>query len=49
MNLEIFRVKLGLNSCYLIRGKDIVMVDGGMPNKLKLFKSELFKLEIQPS
>jgi hydroxyacylglutathione hydrolase len=49
MKLEIFRVKLGLNSCYLIRGKDIVMVDSGMPNKLKLFKIELFKLEIQPS
>jgi glyoxylase-like metal-dependent hydrolase (beta-lactamase superfamily II) len=49
MKLEIFRIKLGLNSCYLIRGNDVVMVDGGMPNKLKLFKSELLKLEIQPS
>ncbi|MGD0754090.1 MAG: MBL fold metallo-hydrolase [Bacteroidales bacterium] len=49
MKLEIFRIKLGLNSCYLIRGKDVVMVDGGMPDKLKLFKSELLKLEIQPS
>ena len=49
MKLEIFRIKLGLNSCYLIRGKDVVMVDGGTPDKLKLFKSELLKLEIQPS
>ena len=49
MKLEIFRIKLGLNSCYLLRGKDVVMVDGGMPDKLKLFKRELLKLEIQPS
>jgi hydroxyacylglutathione hydrolase len=48
METEIFRIKLGLNSTYFIRGKDIVMIDGGMPNKLKLFKRELAKLEIQP-
>ena len=49
MKLEIFRVKLGLNSCYLIRGKDIVMIDGGMPNKLKVFKRVLTRLDINPS
>ncbi|MGB8489912.1 MAG: MBL fold metallo-hydrolase [Bacteroidales bacterium] len=49
MKLEIIRVKLGLNSCYLIRGKDIVMVDGGMPKKLKVFKSALERLDIAPS
>jgi hydroxyacylglutathione hydrolase len=48
MKTEIFRVKLGLNSTYLIRGKDVVMIDGGMPNKLELFKREISKLEIQP-
>jgi hydroxyacylglutathione hydrolase len=48
MKPEIFRLRLGLNSCYLIRGKDIVMVDGGMPNKLKLFKRELSRLNINP-
>jgi hydroxyacylglutathione hydrolase len=48
MNTEIFRVKLGINSCYLIRGKDIVMIDGGPPNKLKLFKRKLLKLGIRP-
>jgi hydroxyacylglutathione hydrolase len=48
MTVEIFPVKLGLNSCYLIRGKDIVMIDGGMPNKLKIFKSELSRLNIRP-
>ena len=48
METEIFRIKLGLNSTYLIRGKDIVMIDGGMPNKFELFKRELSKLKIQP-
>jgi glyoxylase-like metal-dependent hydrolase (beta-lactamase superfamily II) len=49
MKLEIFRVKLGLNSCYLIRGKDVVMIDGGMPKKLKVFKRVLSRLGINPS
>lgn len=49
MKLEIFQVKLGVNSSYLIRGKDIVMVDGGNPNKLKLFKKKLSELGIQPN
>jgi glyoxylase-like metal-dependent hydrolase (beta-lactamase superfamily II) len=48
MKAEIFPVKLGLNSCYLIRGKDIVMIDGGMPGKLQLFKRKLAKLNIDP-
>lgn len=42
MKFEIFRVKLGLNSCYLICGKDIVMGDCGMPKKLKVFKKASF-------
>jgi len=49
MKLEIFHIKLGLNSCYLIRGKDVVMIDGGMPKKLKVFKRVLSRLDIKPS
>lgn len=49
MKLEIFRIKLGLNSCYLIRGKDVVLIDGGMPNKLQVFKRVLTRLDINPS
>jgi hydroxyacylglutathione hydrolase len=48
MKAEIFPIKLGLNSCYLIRGNDVVMIDGGMPNKLKTFKRELSRLNIRP-
>lgn len=42
-------IKLGLNSCYLIRGIDVVMIDGGMPGKLGRFKRKLSKLGIQSS
>jgi glyoxylase-like metal-dependent hydrolase (beta-lactamase superfamily II) len=48
MKTEIFAFRLGLNSCYLIQGRDIVMIDGGMPKKLKRFKKELSKLNIRP-
>ncbi len=48
MKPEIITINLGLNSCYLICGKEIVMVDGGMPNKQKLFKKELSRLKINP-
>ena len=41
-------MKLGLNSCYLIRGKTLIMVDGGMPNKLGVFKRKLKQLYINP-
>ena len=48
MSTDIFLLKLGINSCYLIRGKTIVMVDGGVPNKLRAFKRKLSKLHIHP-
>jgi hydroxyacylglutathione hydrolase len=41
-------MKLGLNSCYLIRGKSTIMIDGGMPNKLRMFKRKLGRLYIHP-
>ena len=41
-------MKLGLDSCYLIRSKQIVMIDGGMPNKLNAFKRKLNRFHIHP-
>jgi len=41
MNPRIICFKLGLTSCYLIIGEEIVMVDSGMPNKLQQFKKIL--------
>jgi hydroxyacylglutathione hydrolase len=48
MSSDIFSMKLGLNSCYLIRGKTTIMIDGGMPNKLSMFKRKLKRLYIRP-
>lgn len=48
MSTDIYSLKLGLNSCYLIRSKNIVMVDSGTPGKLKVFKRKLAKLYIHP-
>jgi hydroxyacylglutathione hydrolase len=50
MSTDIFSLKLGLNSTYLIRGvKGIVMVDAGVPNKIRAFKRKLARLYIRPA
>jgi hydroxyacylglutathione hydrolase len=49
MTIEIISFNLGVTSCYLIIGKEIIMVDAGMPNKLQLFKKVLLKHKIDPS
>lgn len=49
MSTDIFSLKLGINSSYLIRGiKGIVMVDAGTPNKIRAFKRKLSRLYIRP-
>lgn len=48
MSTDIYSLNLGLNSCYLIRGKNIIMVDAGTPGKLKAFKRKLARLHIHP-
>jgi hydroxyacylglutathione hydrolase len=48
MSSDIFSLKLGINSCYIIRGKNTIMVDGGMPNKLNVFRRRLKRLYIHP-
>ena len=49
MKPEIIFFNLGLTSCYLIIGKEIVMIDSGMPNKLYQFKKMLAKNKIDPA
>ena len=49
MSTDIFSLKLGITSTYLIRGvKGIVMVDTGVPNKIRAFKRKLARLYIKP-
>ena len=51
MKPKIIFFKLGLTSCYLIIGKEneIVLVDAGMPDKLKQFKKILSENGIDPA
>ena len=46
--MEIYSIRLGLNSCYLIRGKSTIMIDGGMPFMFRTFKRKLAKLRMKP-
>jgi hydroxyacylglutathione hydrolase len=49
MSTDIFSLKLGINRCYLIRGgKGIIMIDCGMPNKLRAFERSLSRYNINP-
>jgi len=49
MTTKIIPFNLGVTSCYLIMGKEIVMIDAGMPNKLRLFKKVLSRYNIDPA
>lgn len=49
MKTEIISIKLGVTSCYLIIGKEIVLIDAGMPNKLQLFRKILSRHKIDPA
>jgi hydroxyacylglutathione hydrolase len=46
MKTEIISFNLGVTSCYLIIGREIVMIDAGVPNKLQLFKKVLSEHKI---
>jgi len=48
MFMEIHPIKLGFNSCYLIRGDGYVMMDAGTPHKAGKFSRELKKRGIKP-
>jgi glyoxylase-like metal-dependent hydrolase (beta-lactamase superfamily II) len=49
MTTDIYHLKLGINSCYLIGGrKGIIMVDAGPPNKIRSFIRKLARLHIHP-
>jgi len=49
MTTDIIPFTLGVTSCYLITGKETVMIDAGVPGKLKLFKKVLSKNFINPA
>jgi glyoxylase-like metal-dependent hydrolase (beta-lactamase superfamily II) len=49
MTTDIIHFKIGVTSCYLITGKETVMIDTGVPGKLKLIKNILSKNYINPA
>ncbi len=48
MEPTIYPIRLGLNRCYLVRQKGLIMVDGGVPKKIKTFRKALSKISINP-
>jgi hydroxyacylglutathione hydrolase len=49
MSTDILSLKLGINSSYLIRGSNgIILIDAGTPNKIRSFRRKLARLYIHP-
>jgi len=48
MGVSIYPIKLGFDCCYLIQDKEIIMIDGGAPGKIKEFMKSIGNLSIKP-
>lgn len=48
MNTEILPLPLGPTICYLIKEEDVILIDGGWPNRGKEFLKKMRQLSIQP-
>lgn len=48
MKTQIFPLKFGINTCYLLKGNGTIMIDGGPANVGDKFKKYLTKLGIEP-
>jgi glyoxylase-like metal-dependent hydrolase (beta-lactamase superfamily II) len=48
MDIKIYPIPLGFDTCYIIQDKGIVMIDGGAPKKAKDFLKALEKISIKP-
>jgi hydroxyacylglutathione hydrolase len=46
--MDIHRINAGISSCYLIRDKGIVLVDAGVPGRIKKFNKKLKEFSIEP-
>ena len=49
MKPEIIDIQLGMNHCYLIKEKGMIMVDAGVPKKFDEFKKQIETLGIEPA
>ena len=48
MSLDIHPIKLGVETCYVIRAEGTILIDGGAPRQAKNFKKAIEKLSIKP-
>jgi hydroxyacylglutathione hydrolase len=48
MKNQIFTLKFGINRCYIIKGKQAIMVDGGPPNQIHHFLKQLSVIGMKP-
>ncbi|MBN2028764.1 MBL fold metallo-hydrolase [bacterium] len=48
MGTTIYPIRLGLNSCYIIQEKGLIMIDGGVPKKINTFRKAISKIPIDP-
>jgi glyoxylase-like metal-dependent hydrolase (beta-lactamase superfamily II) len=48
MDVKIYPIPLGIDTCYIIQDKGTVMVDSGVPKKAKDFIKALEKISIKP-
>ncbi len=48
MSIQIFDLKFGINHCYVIKDKNVIMIDGGSPNIKEHFKKKLTNYSINP-
>lgn len=48
MEMNIFPIKMGLDTVYIVRGEGVVVIDGGDPHKIAKFKKGIEKASIKP-
>ena len=49
MKPQIFPLKFGINTCYIIKGEGTIMIDGGPSKAIEKFKKYLIQYSINPN
>ena len=48
MGIDIHKIRLGADNCYVIKDKGVIMIDGGTPRKGEKFIKSIKKVSIKP-
>ena len=48
MGVKIYPIRLGVDHCYILQDKGIVMVDGGAPKAVKQFRKAIQEIHLNP-